>query len=289
MGKIVILGCGYVGRVLTRRLIAKGDPVRATTTTEAKLASLNALGAEPVHLRLDEASVFFRALEGAEAVVHLAPPIKGTSTRALVNRIRAASGEKLRAYVYCSATSVFGTLPDPNAWVDESTDVGVLTDRARERLDYEHALADAGVPLRVIRLASIYGPGRTLRDQIERDSLLLFHGQPLTSRIHVEDVARLIEAMLGEEAPKLVVGCDELPATTLEVARYTCELLGKQPPEPVALEDAKRVLSPLALEMRLGGHKCRSLFRERMIGKLMYPTYREGVRASLEAEGGLFA
>src|SRR5688572_6539374 len=100
MGKIVILGCGYVGKVLTRRLIARGDPVRATTTTEAKLTQLAGLGAEPIHLRLDEASAFFRALEGAEAVVHLAPPIKGTSVRAVVNRIKAGVGNNLRAYVY---------------------------------------------------------------------------------------------------------------------------------------------------------------------------------------------
>src|SRR5262249_32298125 len=131
------------------------------------------------------------------------------------------------------------------------------------------------------------GPGRTLRDQIERDALILFQGQPATSRIHVEDLVRLIEAMMESRAPKLAVACDELPATTTEVARFTCELLGRKPPEPVLLEDAKRVLSPQALEMRLGGHRCRSLVRERLIGKLTYPTFREGIPASLEAEGAL--
>src|SRR5579885_2773054 len=40
MGKVVILGCGYVGRLLARRLVARGDPVLATTTTEAKLDQL---------------------------------------------------------------------------------------------------------------------------------------------------------------------------------------------------------------------------------------------------------
>jgi hypothetical protein len=91
--------------------------------------------------------------------------------------------------------------------------------------------------------------------------------------------------MIGHEAPALAIACDDLPATTLDVARYTCELLGKAPPPPVAIEDARRVMSKAALEMRLGGHRCRSLVRESLIGPLLHPTYREGVRASLEAEG----
>ena len=86
-------------------------------------------------------------------------------------------------------------------------------------------------------------------------------------------------------APPLVLACDEAPATTLEVARFTAELLDIDVPAPVPLEDAKRVLSPSALELRLGGHRCRSLVRDKLIGELSYPTYREGIRASLATEG----
>ena len=36
--------------------------------------------------------------------------------------------------------------------------------------------------------------------------------------------------------------------------------------------------------MRLGGRRCRSVVRQGLIGALDYPTYREGVKASLQAE-----
>lgn len=234
---------------------------------------------------LDDPSVFSRALADAEVVIHLAPPLKGTSAREVVSKIKAATGSTLRAYIYGSTTGVFGTHADPEAVLDEKSSLGELSERAVERLEYERALADAGLPLRILRIAGIYGPGRTLREQIERDALILFNGAPHTSRIHVEDLARLLEALTAPDAPRLTIACDELPAPTLEVARYTCELLKKTPPEPVSIEDAKRVMSKVALEMRLGGHRCRSLYREVLIGKLAYPTYREGVRASLIAEG----
>src|SRR5689334_457296 len=91
MGKVVILGCGYVGWVLARRLIARGDPVRATTTTEAKLSQLTALGAEPVLLRPDKPESFARTLSDASVVVHLAPPSpREQDPRAMARSIKEA-------------------------------------------------------------------------------------------------------------------------------------------------------------------------------------------------------
>lgn len=287
MSKIVILGCGYVGWVLARRLIARGDPVRATTTTEAKLTELTALGAEPLLLRPDDSDAMNDAMKEAEIVVHLAPPAKNAGAAEAVQAIARSIRGKLRAYVYASTSGTFGQKTDPEAWVDETTEPENVGPSGQIRLDYERALAATGLPLRILRIAGIYGPGRTLRESIERDALILFEGQPPTSRIHVEDLVRLLEAMMQERAPKLAIACDAEPATTLDVARYTCKLLGRDPPEPVPLEDAKRVLSPRALEMRLGGHRLRSIHRETLIGRLLFPTFREGVRASLEAEGVL--
>ncbi|MCC7380692.1 MAG: NAD(P)H-binding protein [Deltaproteobacteria bacterium] len=285
--KTAIIGCGYAGRVLAHRLIERGNPVRATTTSEARLSSLATLGAEPVVLRVDHEDALARTLDGVEAVVYLAPPAKDQHADDLAARIASASPSSLKSFVYGSTTSVFGRPVDPSEWVDETTPPRDLADRARARLDIERALAKVGLPLKVVRIAGIYGPGRTMRDAIRKEQLILFEGGPPTSRIHVEDLARILEAMTEPSAPPLIIACDDEPAETLEVARYTCRLLGLEAPEPVSVEDARRVLSPMALEMRLGGHRCRSLVRPKLIGRLTYPTYREGVRASLEAEGAL--
>lgn len=283
----MIFGCGYVGRVLARRLVERGDPLRATTTTEAKLTELAALGAEPVLLDAQRPETYAGALHDAEAIVHLAPPPKEESTNDQVARIAGACSASLRTYVYGSTTGAFGNQGDHDTWIDESTPPRNLGERGQARLDYEHALERAGLPVRVVRIPGIYGPGRTLRHALERQSIVLFEGGPPTSRVHVEDLAHLLEAMLRPGAPPLVVGCDDKPAPTLEVARYTCELIGVELPAPVPLEDAKRVLSPAALEMRMHGRRCRSLVREKLIGPLAFPTYVEGVRASLIAEGAL--
>ncbi len=289
--RIAVIGCGYTGRVLLRRLVSRGDPVRATTTTEARLSQLASLGAEPRVVRSDRPESLGRTLDGVEAIIYLAPPAAEQAPDELARTLANACPSSLKVLLYGSSTAVYGQgTPGTDAgetWVDERTPPAPTHERGAQRLAVERALYASGLPLRVLRIAGIYGPGRTLADAMRRHELLVFEGGPATSRIHVEDLAHIMEAMLEPGAPRLAIACDERPAETLEVARYTAELLGLPPPTPIPFEDAQRLMSKRALEMRLGGHRCRSLIRERLIGRLKYPTYREGVPAALRDEGAL--
>ncbi|MEL7371096.1 MAG: hypothetical protein AAFN74_19400 [Myxococcota bacterium] len=56
-------------------------------------------------------------------------------------------------------------------------------------------------------------------------------------------------------------------------------------PEALTLDAAKAQLSASALEMRMGGRRCRSKIRPGLIGELKYPTYKTGIPAALLAEG----
>ncbi|MBK8012955.1 MAG: NAD-dependent epimerase/dehydratase family protein [Deltaproteobacteria bacterium] len=299
MKDVVVFGCGYVGRRLARRLISAGLDVAGTTTTESNLSALAAHGIPGLLVDRDDPETWKGALKDARLVVNLAPPgeslptdlSEATAATEAAARAFASASRDAEAVVYGSTTGAFGQPEDPDAWIDETTptDPERLGRRGALRLAYEDALRAAGLPLHVVRISAIYGPGRTLRSSIEREALLLFEGGPPTSRIHVDDLTRVLEAMLRPGAPPLVVACDEAPVPTLEVARYTCTLLGRPAPQAVPRADAERVLSSRALEMRLQGRRCRSLVRPGLIGALAFPTYREGVRASLEAEGVMIA
>jgi nucleoside-diphosphate-sugar epimerase len=283
--KIAIIGCGYTGRVLAARLIERGSAVRATTTTDTNLAALAALGAEPVVARVDRFEALKSTMRGADAVVYLAPANAEEPAKVIADRLAAACPSGIKSFVYGSSTGVYGKQSDPEGWVDESTPPRDPGERGRLNLEMEHALLGAGLPLKLVRIAGIYGPSRTLYDLLRRQELLVFSGGPPTSRIHVADLARILETMTRPEAPPLVLACDDLPATTLEIAEYTSALVGLPPPAPLSIADARRVMSPAALELRLGGHRCRSMVQKKLIGPLDFPTYREGVRASLLADG----
>ncbi len=283
MKQAVIIGCGYTGRVLVRSLVAAGYRVRGTTSRPSGRVAIEAAGAEAAVARLDDTDALRHALADARLVVHLAPPPTEGLT-AEMTALAAALPSGLDAFVYGSTTGVFGAHTG-HPWIDEDSPSGELGARGQRRADYEAGLARFVEPLRVVRIAGIYGPGRTIWAALQRPGFVLFEDGPPTSRVHVEDLARLLAAMAEPDAPPLAVACDEAPAPTLDVARFACALMKTPSPTPLSLPEARRVLSPAALEMRLGGRRCRSKVRPRLIGALRYPTYESGVAAALREEG----
>ncbi len=286
MGTAVILGCGYTGRVLAKRLLDAGRRVRGTTTRDAGRGAIVATGAESAVARLDDRKTLEPALHDADVVFHLAPPPRDGSLSAEMGALQAALPSTVQRFVYGSTTGAFGD-HDGNPWIDEDTPVGRLGPRGQRRLDYERALDGVVSDLRVVRIAGIYGPDRTILRALLRPGFVLFEGGPPTSRTHVDDLADLLAAMAGPDAPPLAIACDEAPTPTLDVARYACGLLGLELPAPLTLEAARAEMSEAAVEMRMSGRRCRSKVRPALVGALRYPTYETGIVASLRAEGVL--
>jgi nucleoside-diphosphate-sugar epimerase len=94
----------------------------------------------------------------------------------------------------------------------------------------------------------------------------------MVSRIHVDDLAEHAVSALRGDATGAFPVADEAPCPSLEVATWTCAYLGIPlvPGEPAAPRRGRRV----------DGSAVRALLGL----TLHYPSYREGVRACLDAE-----
>ncbi len=276
--KVGVLGAGFTGLRLCRRLVEAGHDVRGARRSSSGLQQVAEVGAAGFAVDLDSGAGLEAFTSGLDTLVHLVPPPDAAGIEAQIERMRPCLPERV---VYGSTTGVFGRV---EGWIDETTEPGLRGERGERRYLYERALRGTDRSVRVVRIPGIYGPGRTLDRSLAR-GMLLFEDGPFTSRIHVDDLARGLEAMLEPEAPELLLCCDEEPAPTLDVARYTLSLLGRPLPEVVSKQEASERLSPTALEMRMSGRRCRSVRRADLMGDLTYPTYREGVRASLIAAG----
>ena len=105
------------------------------------------------------------------------------------------------------------------------------------------------------------------------------------SRIHVDDLARMLLASIGKPRPGAIYNvCDDEPAAPAVVTAHAAALLGIEPPPLVPFETAG--LSPMAKSFWDDNKRVSNALIKAELGvALRYPTYREGLAAILAGGG----
>ena len=207
-GHIFVTGAnGRIGRHLIKRLIRDGKSVVGCARTEEKAQTVRALGAECLVGELSQPSMVDEGLSGARVIYHLAGGFRGTGTANpdrvnrqptmyLIDRFKKSA--TLEALVFTSSTAVHGDRS--GLWLDEEMPPYPHTRYGRAKLASEKALIEAAdehaLPLRIVRLAAVYGPGFPfmLEDWIrEGRAWLPGEGRNYVPTIHIDDA---IEGLL---------------------------------------------------------------------------------------------
>src|SRR5690606_30660292 len=142
------------------------------------------------------------AIAEADAVLMAAPP--SPEADPLLGHhgddlMAAARGGRLTRLVYLSSVGVYGD--HAGRWVDEDTPCRPVSPRSRLRLATEAAWRSfaecSGIAVCILRLAGIYGPGRSAVDQLRAGTArrIVKPGQ-VFNRIHVDDIASVIDVAL---------------------------------------------------------------------------------------------
>lgn len=294
MSRVVILGCGYVGLYLARRLRDAGHEVVGTTRDPARFDEIRAAGAEPRRAEVtDPESLEALFVDGVDVIYDLVRPQRDpegeyteVGTR---NVIAAAQGRPLEAVIYVGSTSVYGRRG--GEWTDEETPVDPRSPVAEARVEaeerYREAFAEQALPIRICRVPGIYGPGRTLRSRLETGAYRRLEDEQLwVSRIHVDDLAEaLVAAWHRGRAGETYLLCDDEPVPGDRYAEMTAEMLGLPMPPTVERDDIRRELSENAFERRVSSRRCSNRrMREELGVELRYPTVYEGLPHALELE-----
>ncbi|MDQ0455352.1 SDR family oxidoreductase [Rhizobium paknamense] len=246
---LVIFGAGYSGKAIGRAFAAKGQTVYGTTRSEAKAEALKALGITPLVFTGEALS---REVESALAsathlVQSIAPGPDGDPLMRLTGANPMALMPRLHWAAYLSTVGVYGD--HDGAWVDEDTPCKPVSQRSLERVEAEQqwlkAAARADIPLAVLRLSGIYGPGRNGFVNLAQGTAkrLVKPGQ-VFNRIRVEDIAAATVFLAERGAGGLFNITDHEPAPPQDVVSEAARLMGVEPPPEQAFETA--VLSPMA-------------------------------------------
>ncbi len=291
LDNVLIIGCGDIGRRVAALARAEGATVIALVRSAEKGERLHTLGIATVPGDLDDAATLGVLSTRGATVFYFAPPPGGGFTDP---RMRAfctvvAPGNEPRKVVYISTTGVYGDCG--GAVVTEETPVNPQTSRGKRRLDAETVLCAWGkehnVPVVILRVTGIYGPGRLpVRHIAEGQPVLRPEEAPLTNRIHADDLARVcIAAAERGEAGDIFNVSDGQAGTMTDYFNAVADAAGIPRPRQVTMAEAHQVMSPLMLSYV---SESRRMDNRKMIEKLgirlLYPDLASGLKASLEKE-----
>ena len=284
MTTLLCFGFGYCARHFVRTFGARFDHTIGTVRTAEKAERINAQ--HSVQALVFDGTArpeLVDAIANCDAVLASTPPTDNGDPVLAVFVDALASAPKLKSVVYLSTVGVYGN--HDGAWIDEATVPNPTTTRGRARLVAETAwqglFAGTGKSVAVLRLAGIYGPGRNALAQVANGTAkrIVKPGQ-VFSRIHVADIASVIDSAFAHRANGIFNVSDDEPAAPQEVISFAAGLLERPAPPEVPFTQAIKDLSPMALSFYSECRRVRNDRIKRELGvSLRFPTYRDGLRA----------
>jgi nucleoside-diphosphate-sugar epimerase len=225
-------GSGYIGALLTEELLREGHQVKALDRLihgqDDVAAGLERDGVELIRGDVRDAAARERAIEGADAVVHLAAivgdpacsrdpelsnEVNVEGSKAVVADAQRLGVERL---VFASTCSNYGRMEDPNVPIDETGELRPVSLYAEQKVMIEQGLLNGSVPdltATCLRFATVYGVAPRMRfdltvNEFTRD---LWAGRQLEvfgelfwrPYIHVRDAARAAALVLASPTEKV--------------------------------------------------------------------------------------
>ena len=315
MANVLITGvAGYIGRRLAATLAGRGDMVRGIDRDIAGLRPLVSLGVKAIVADVIDGAILRAALAGVDVVYHLAGSALGSReeiVRANVAGARevvAACRDRrdLRAVVFASSGAVYPSSP---GWLDEETPPAPAFAYARAKHEAEQILLEAhagyGLPVRIARIAAVYGPGSPalMIPMVRRGRFpLIGGGRGVASSIQIDDlIAALIAVAESGRDGQIYNLADDEPAPVRDFYGRLAELLGAPAPPSLPAPLARLLVGIANGAARLGGrpaplpsdlaamagvsHRMANRRMRAELGvELRHPSYREGLQTAIEPE-----
>jgi nucleoside-diphosphate-sugar epimerase len=273
-------GTGVVGTRAVPALVAAGHEVTAVARGAEKAELVRAMGATPAAVDLFDPGAVMAAVEGHDAVAHLATNIPPMSKAARMKswevneRLRRETSNHLvdaalatGAARYVQESICFPYLDQGDDWITEEAPldhVGVFAGAGFAEAAAARFSATGGAGV-VLRFAQFHGPGSAhveFFNGLLRKRVNPFVGPPdaYTSFIHADDAGSSVATAMALPAGIYNVGDDE-PLTRLEAGRVAAEALGVKPPRTVPAAARATVLhsaKPMMKSLRVSNAKLKA-------------------------------
>lgn len=290
--RVWIIGCGYVGTALGRRLVAEGHEVTGVCRTAGNAEELQANGIRPaladitrpeelqrLPVECDHA-VLCAASAGGDAEAYRRVYVDGT--RNVLNWLAAAP---LKRLVYTGSTGVYGQTDGSDVDEDSTTEPPTATAKVLREAEelLLRAAAERRVPAVLFRVAGIYGPdrGHWLKSFLAGSARMDGDGSRFLNMIHRDDLVDSVLAALERGKPGCIYNvADDEPVRQRDLFAWLADRLDRPLPPPAETSASAggkgRGGSRRILNRRL---------REELGVTLRFPTFREGFESELARLG----
>ncbi len=281
-GSLLIVGCGYVGSEVARRILPDGRTVYALTRSEQRSRELSLTGVTPIVADLLGTGGKLPAVENILfATPHRAVESQGSETHVrYLKKLFSMLPSGWKRLIYLSTTGVYG---DTEGKVTEATSVAPTREGPEIACRAEEYLQGCQHSERctILRLAGIYGPNRIpLAAKLKAGEPLRVPQAGFLNLIHVDDIAAILCRMLRTTmAYRTYVLSDGRPVQRVEFYNELAARIGVTdpaflPPDP---NDSR--------QRRAGNRKVDPTLLFSELGEgLRFPSYREGLENSLKSE-----
>ncbi len=277
--RTLILGAGFSGARIAQKAGAYGV-VSGTRREPTGVDELIAQGIQGFVLNgeLSDALVSELALT-THLVVSVAPDRQAPfhdPMLSLLSQLPIHSMPKLAWIGYLSTIGVYGN--HDGTWVDESTVCRSSQSRSLMRgeaeIAWQHFGRQHNVPVSVLRLSGIYGPGRNaVLDALNGRARMLIKPHQVFNRIHVDDLASATVSAAQLLHDGVLNITDDVPAPPQDVVRYAHALIGKPP--PIAQAFATADISPMARSFYSENKRVLNVASKRILKfSYRFPNYR---------------
>lgn len=288
--QVVIVGCGDIGERVAALHAASGLSVTALVRGENHARDLQQLGLQTLQMDLDDIDTLQLHRLADAGVYYFAPPVgEGPVDTRMQNFIAALQSQNIQPakIVYISTSGVYGDTR--GEWVDESSPVHPDNDRSRRRWSAEQQLREyeqnSAVPVIVIRVGGIYGPGRLPMRQVQSQRpVLSFAESGYTNRIHSDDLAQVcVAAMAKGKSGDIFNATDGHPGTMAQYFTDVAIALGYPAPEQISMIEAEQTLNEALLSYLRESRRMRNDRIIKELGvQLQYEDFAEGLKAVVE-------
>jgi len=195
--KISILGCGWLGLPLAKKLVAKGWQVKGSTTTAEKLELLEETGIDPFLIDVETGKEQYNPhfFDSDFLMLNIPPGHKKkpnfylSKMQSLLPYIEASS---IRKVIFVSSTSVYG---DVCREVTEADEPDIHSELLQAEMLF---LSAKNLQTTVVRFGGLFGPNRN-PGRFFRDKNSIPNGLAPVNLIHLQDCLGLIEAVLDQQ------------------------------------------------------------------------------------------